>query len=106
MHNMSRRILTLILMAASLAFAQQHAVQEARLRKVTPLGGDTIKLMPENRVLSFMVSAESDKLKDSRVLSVDGKKVVKAADGSDISNYPDDLVFRFTISSMIPRVEK
>jgi hypothetical protein len=108
MHNMSRRLTTLLALAliASLAWAQQRAIQEARLRRVTPLGGDTIKLTPENRVLSFMVSAESDKLKDSRVLSIEGKKVVKAADGSEITNYPDDLVFRFTISGIVPRVEK
>jgi hypothetical protein len=110
MHNMFRRSLAALTLAAlaTALFAQSpsHAVQEARLRKITPLGGDTIKLVPENRVLSFMCSAESDKLKDSRVLNVEGKKVVQDSKGNEISNYPDDLAFRFTISSIVPRVEK
>lgn len=107
MHNMFRSAFLLLLTAAAVAQAPQPvAVQEARFRKITPLGGDTIKLVPENRVLSFMVSAESAKLRDARVLNVEGNKVVRGADGNDIKNYPDDLVFRFTISSIVPRVER
>lgn len=110
MHNMFRRRLTTFLLASALSLCAQqsstHVVQEGRLRKITPLGGDTIKLVAENRVLSFMCSAESDKLKDSRVLNVEGKKVVQDGKGNEITKYPDDLMFRFTISSMVPRVEK
>ena len=110
MHKMFRRQVTafalIFSMSALFAQSSSHAVQEARLRKITPLGGDTIKLVPENRVLSFMCSAESDKLKDSRVMNVEGKKVVQDGKGNEITNYPDDLTFRFTISSIVPRVEK
>lgn len=105
MHNIFR-IIVLTLVFTTAVAQGPRAVQEARMSKVTPLGGDTIKLMPVNRVLSFMVSAESSKLRDARVLNVEGRKVVKGADGNEITHYPDDLVFRFTISSKAAQVER
>ena len=95
----------LIALAPLTAVSQQRAVQEARFAKITPLGADAIRLMPANKILGLMVSVESAKLRNARVLNVEGRKVVEGGDGNEIKNYPDDLSFRVTITDTPKNLE-
>lgn len=94
----------LILLLTLAASGQQR--QESIFRTMTPMGGDTVQLMPAKTRIQIMASMESKELEGVRQIRDGQDEFLRAPDGSAFVWYPKELKFRFSIGSKMITVEK
>jgi hypothetical protein len=94
-----------IIMVASLALGQSAPVSDLRFRAITPLGSDALILQPSKTVVSMMLTLECKELEDMRLVERDSHRAVLNPDGTQVTKYPDNIKFRFTIGSRTPPSE-
>ncbi|HUQ50381.1 MAG TPA: hypothetical protein VM056_06680 [Terriglobales bacterium] len=80
--------------------------QESIFRTITPMGGDTVQLMPAKARLQILASMESKELEGVRQIRDGADEFLRGPDGRAFMWYPKDLKFRFTIGSSMVSVEK
>jgi hypothetical protein len=84
-----------------LGVAQADPVDGAayEFHSIVPLGIETFKLEPESQTVNLLASAESPLFEGVRLLGHGRNRIVLAADGSQISRYPQHVTFRVTASA-------
>lgn len=85
----------------SVALAQANAANDVafEFHSIVPLGVETFKLEPERQTVNLLASAESPLFEGVRLLGQGRNRIVLAADGSKISRYPRQIIFRVTASA-------
>jgi hypothetical protein len=66
---------------------------------IEPLGVETLKLEPAEKLVNLMVSAASPELEGIRRVPHGAAPMLVAADGKPVLNFPSELVFRITASA-------
>ena len=89
-----------IIAVAGLALGQSAApVSDLRLRAITPLGGDALLLQPSKTIVGMLLTLECKELEDMRLVERDSHRAVLNPDGTQVTKYPENVKFRFTIGS-------
>jgi hypothetical protein len=83
-----------------LAVGQAAApVSDLRFHAVTPLGADALILQPSKTVVSMMLTLDCKELEDVRLVERESRRTVLNPDGTQLTKYPENFKFRFTIGS-------
>jgi hypothetical protein len=64
-----------------------------------PLGEDALILQPSKTLVGMMLTMECKELEDVRLVERDSHRVILNPDGTQLTKYPENLKFRFTIGS-------
>ncbi len=94
------------LLAGALAFSLLSGAQTSppdepvyEFRSIVPLGVESFKLEPASETVNLLASAESPLFEGVRLLGHGRNRIVLAADGSRLSCFPQQIVFRVTASA-------
>ncbi|HUQ49784.1 MAG TPA: hypothetical protein VM056_03635 [Terriglobales bacterium] len=100
------RLVVAGLLLALVLTASGQQRQESVFRTITPMGGDTVQLMPAKARLQILASMESKELEGVRQIRDGEDEFLRGPDGSAFKWYPKDLKFRFSIGSSLVAIEK
>lgn len=94
------------LFAGALAFSSLGSTQPSpsdepvyEFHSIVPLGVESFKLEPASETVNLLASAESPLFEGVRLLGHGRNRIVLAADGSRLSRFPQQIVFRVTASA-------
>ncbi len=99
-------VLLPILPAAISAVAQNPEGSDEHFRTVTPLGSDSLLLQPAKKVLTMMLTLDCKELGDAHVIDNGSRKMVVNSNGVELTKYPAEMRFRFTVGSKTTLGEK
>ena len=97
------------LVAAALCATLALAAQERRefvFRHHTPMGGDSLILMPSKKRVQLLATLESKELEGVRQIRYGQDEFLRGPDGGPFRFYPQELKFRFSIGQKVTFLEK
>lgn len=92
--------------SVSLSSVAQEGRQEFIFRHYTPMGGDSLMLMPAKERLQVLATLQSKELEGVRQIRVGQDEFLRGPDGAPFRYYPRELGFRLSIGHRLDFAEK
>jgi hypothetical protein len=80
--------------------------QEFIFRQRTPMGGDSLILLPAKKRIQLVATLESKELEGVRQIRYGSDEFLRGPDGEPFRFYPRELKFRFSIGAKVTYLEK